>query len=159
MIVALGFLIVTLSSGLVAAIPIIANNPSSAVTTLAQQLPKASTFFLTYIVTTCLSGAAGSLLQIVGVILYQLKIKFLASTPRSVYGTRSSMSSVAWGTLFPNITLLTVIGISYSVVSPIVNGFILVGFALFWFVYKVILSNVLAHFITKLTRNGVAIML
>lgn len=131
-----GFLIVTLSSGLVAAIPALANNPGSAVTILAQELPKASTFFLTYIVTTTLSGAAGALLQIVGVILYYLKIHLLSSTPRSVYGIRSSMSSVAWGTLFPNITLLTVIGISYAIVSPIVNGFIFMGFSLFWFVYK-----------------------
>ena len=45
-----GFLIVTLASGLVAAIPQIAQNPASAVTLLAENLPKASTFFLTYIV-------------------------------------------------------------------------------------------------------------
>ncbi|KAG0148858.1 hypothetical protein CROQUDRAFT_669563 [Cronartium quercuum f. sp. fusiforme G11] len=131
-----GFLIVTLSSGLTEAIPKIVANPSSAVTILAQELPQASTFFLTYIVTTTLSGAAGSLLQIAGVVVYYLKINWLSSTPRSVYNIRSSMSSVAWGTLFPNITLLTVIGIAYSIVSPILNGFMFVGFALFWFVYK-----------------------
>ena len=42
-----GFIIVTLASGLVASIPLIANNPGSAVTLLATQLPLASTFFLT----------------------------------------------------------------------------------------------------------------
>ncbi|KAI7964441.1 hypothetical protein MJO29_002539 [Puccinia striiformis f. sp. tritici] len=131
-----GFLIVTLSSGLVAALPKIAAQPSSAATILAQELPKASTFFLTYFVATCFAGAAGSLLQIAGVVVYNLKIKFLTSTPRSVYTTRCGMSSVQWGTLFPNITLLAVIAISYSIVSPILNGFALVGFALFWFVYK-----------------------
>jgi hypothetical protein len=45
-----GFLIVTLASGLVKAIPAIAQNPGSAVTLLATQLPAASTFFLTYFV-------------------------------------------------------------------------------------------------------------
>jgi hypothetical protein len=45
-----GFLIVTLASGLVKAIPAIAKNPGSAVTLLATQLPAASTFFLTYFV-------------------------------------------------------------------------------------------------------------
>lgn len=45
-----GFLIVTLSSGLVAAIPSIAKDPSSAVSLLATKLPAASTFFLTYFV-------------------------------------------------------------------------------------------------------------
>lgn len=138
-----GFLIVTLSSGLVAAIPQITQQPTSAATILAQELPKASTFFLTYFVTTCLAGAAGGLLQIASVVIYQLKLKYLTSTPRSVYDTRCGMSSVSWGTLFPNVTLLAVIGICYSVVSPILNGFAMVGFALFWFVYKYLFIFVL----------------
>lgn len=83
----------TLSSGLVAAIPKITQNPSSAVTILAQQLPKASTFFLTYIAVTG-AGIAGSLLQIAPVVIYYVKMFLLASTPRSVYNIRSSMSSV-----------------------------------------------------------------
>ncbi|MBW0494487.1 hypothetical protein O181_034202 [Austropuccinia psidii MF-1] len=131
-----GFLVVTLSAGLVAAIPQIVQQPESAVIILAQELPKASTFFLTYIVTTCLAGAAGSILQIGGLVIYNLKLRFLASTPRAVYQTRHGMSTVAWGTLFPNMTLLAVIGLSYCVVSPIMNGFVLFGFALIWFVYK-----------------------
>ncbi|KAI8458717.1 hypothetical protein BY996DRAFT_6832998 [Phakopsora pachyrhizi] len=131
-----GFLVVTLSSGLVAAIPAITQQPGSAVTILANELPKASTFFLTYIVATCFAGAAASLLQIASVFIYKLKLMWLASTPRSVYQTRFQMSSVAWGTIFPNVCLLAVIGLSYSTVSPILNGFVTVGFALFWFVYK-----------------------
>lgn len=127
----------TLSSGLVAAIPQIAQQPSSAATILASELPKASTFFLTYFVTTCFAGAAANFLQIAGVVIYTLKLKFLTSTPRSVYTIRCGMSSVQWGTLFPNVTLLAVIAICYSVVSPILNGFALTGFALLWFAYKV----------------------
>lgn len=138
-----GFLVVTLSSGLVAAIPAISQQPSSAATILAQELPKASTFFLTYFVATCFAGASGSLLQIAGIVVYNLKLKFLASTPRSVYQTRCGMPSVQWGTLFPNMTLLAVIGLSYSIVSPILNGFATVGFALFWFVYKYLLIFVM----------------
>ena len=42
-----GFLIVTLASGLVAALPAIAANPGSTVSLLAQNLPDASNFFLT----------------------------------------------------------------------------------------------------------------
>ncbi|KNZ47361.1 hypothetical protein VP01_646g6 [Puccinia sorghi] len=135
-----GFLIVTLSSGLVAAIPQIAQQPSSAATILASELPKASTFFLTYFVTTCFAGAAANFLQIAGVVIYTLKLKFLTSTPRSVYTIRCGMSSVQWGTLFPNVTLLAVIAICYSVVSPILNGFALTGFALLWFAYKMFIG-------------------
>ena len=41
------FLIVTLSSGIIAAIPQLVNNPTSIPTILAQNLPQASIFFLT----------------------------------------------------------------------------------------------------------------
>ena len=42
-----GFLVVTLSSGIIAALPGLVHNPSSVPTLLAQNLPKSSTFFLT----------------------------------------------------------------------------------------------------------------
>lgn len=152
-----GFLIVTLASGLMKSIPALANNPSSAVTLLATQLPAASTFFLTYFVTTSFAGAAGALLQIAKLVIYYVKLVLLGSTPRSVFNVKYSMSTVAWGTLvrdfslstdsalalihsgaqWPSMTLLTVIGLSYSVIAPLVCGFAFVAFALFWFVYKV----------------------
>lgn len=150
-----GFLIVTLSSGLVAAIPAISKNPASAVTLLATKLPAASTFFLTYFVTTSIAGAAGDLLQVVSLILYYVKLFLLGSTPRSVFQIKFGMSTVSWGTLvgcfqieservradgttqFPNMTLLTVIGLVYSVIAPLVSGFAFLAFALFWFTYKV----------------------
>lgn len=94
-----GFLIVTLASGLVNAIPDIVNNPSSAVTLLATQLPAASTFFLTYFVTTSFAGAAGSLLQIAKLVVYYVKLVLLGSTPRSVFNIKYTMATVAWGTL------------------------------------------------------------
>jgi hypothetical protein len=42
-----GFLVVTLSSGIIASLPGLVNNPTSVPTLLAQNLPKSSTFFLT----------------------------------------------------------------------------------------------------------------
>jgi hypothetical protein len=38
---------------------------------------------------------------------------------------------------WPNMTLLTVIGLSYSIIAPLISGFAFVAFFLFWFVYKV----------------------
>lgn len=46
------------------------------------------------------------------------------------------MSSLQWGTVFPNTTLFTVIGLAYSIISPMVNGVAAVGFVLTWFAYK-----------------------
>jgi hypothetical protein len=61
-------------------------------------------------VTVSLGGAAGVLLQIVPLIIYYVKLELLGSTPRAVFGIRFGMGGVAWGTLFPNMTLLTIIG-------------------------------------------------
>ncbi|KAF8138105.1 hypothetical protein K438DRAFT_1638463 [Mycena galopus ATCC 62051] len=109
-----GFLIVTISSGIVAALPLLLKNPGSVPSTLATKLPAASTFFLTYMILQGLSGAAGGFLQIVPLIVYYVKLFLLGSTPRSVYGIKYGARSVAWGTTFPGVTLLVVIGASCS---------------------------------------------
>ena len=55
---------------------------------------------------------AGGFLQIVPLIVYYVKLYLLGSTPRSVWGIKYGKISVAWGTVFPGITLLVVIGTS-----------------------------------------------
>ncbi|KDR80141.1 hypothetical protein GALMADRAFT_153825 [Galerina marginata CBS 339.88] len=130
------FLIVTLSSGIVSSLHDILNNPTSIPTILAQNLPKASTFFLTYIILQGLSGVAGGFLQIVPLIIYYVKLFILGSTPRSVYGIKYGLGSVAWGTLFPSVTLLVVITLGYSIISPIINGLACATFFMFYQLYK-----------------------
>ncbi|KDN34824.1 hypothetical protein RSAG8_12122, partial [Rhizoctonia solani AG-8 WAC10335] len=130
------FLIVTISSGIIAALPQLASNPTSIPTILAQKLPEASTFFLTYAILQGLAGSAGGLLQIVPLVLYYVKLYILGSTPRSIYNIKYSLRNVAWGTLFPSMTLITVIGLAYSIISPIINGLIFVAFFLFYQVWK-----------------------
>ncbi|KAG0704929.1 hypothetical protein DFH29DRAFT_988817 [Suillus ampliporus] len=130
------FLIVTLSSGIIAALPSLLSNPSSIPSLLAQYLPQASTFFLTYIILQGLSGVAGGFLNIVALILYYVKLYILGSTPRSVYNIKYASSTVAWGTLFPSITLLVVITFAYSIISPVINGLSCFTFFLFYLLYK-----------------------
>ena len=55
---------------------------------------------------------------------------------RQVFNLKYTMGSVAWGTVFPNITLLTVIGLAYSIIAPLMNGFAFLAFGLFAFSYK-----------------------
>ena len=99
----------TLSSGIIAALPDLVNNPGSIPSLLAQNLPKASTFFLTYVILQGLSGTASGFLQAVPLVLYYVKLFILGSTPRSIYAIKYTMRSVSWGTLFPSITLIVVI--------------------------------------------------
>ncbi|KAL0959979.1 hypothetical protein HGRIS_011638 [Hohenbuehelia grisea] len=130
------FLIVTLSSGLIYALQDLASNPTSIPTILAQKLPQASVFFLTYVVLQGLSGVAGGFLQIIPLILYYVKLFILGSTPRAVYNIKYGARNVAWGTLFPSVTLLVVIALGYSIIAPIINGFACATFFLFFVVYK-----------------------
>lgn len=57
-----------------------------------------------------LTVTAGGFLQIVPLIIYYVKLVLLGSTPRAVYGIKYGARNVAWGTAFPGITLIVVIG-------------------------------------------------
>ncbi|TFK73459.1 DUF221-domain-containing protein [Pluteus cervinus] len=130
------FLIVSLSSGIMAALPGLLNNPTSIPTLLAQNLPLASTFFLTYVILQGLTATAGSFLSAVPLVIYYVKLFILGSTPRSVYDIKYGARSVAWGTTFPGITLLVVIALGYSILSPVINGLACATFFLFYQLYK-----------------------
>ncbi|KAG8853288.1 hypothetical protein FRB96_008373 [Tulasnella sp. 330] len=130
------FLIVTISGGLIQALPGLAANPSQAPTLLAQNLPSAATFFITYIILQGLSGVGGGFLQIVPLIVYYVKLKLLGSTPRAIYNIKYTMRDVAWGTTFPGITLVTVIALVYTPLQPLVTGFAVAAFFLFYMLYK-----------------------
>jgi hypothetical protein len=129
------FLVVSLASGIIASLAPLLKDPSKAPTLLATNLPGASIFFLTYILLQ-LSGVAGGFLQIVPLIIYYVKLFLLGSTPRSVYAIKNGMRNVQWGTLFPTITLLTVVTLAYSVIQPIINGMACAIFFLLYQLYK-----------------------
>lgn len=147
------FIILTLSSGLVASIQDIANNPASIATTLSKQLPMASTLFITILLTQ-FTGTLGTLLMPVSVALYYVRVILGGGTPRSVFNSRYKLPSMQWGTSFPNITVYGVISkwqpptpahtavFSYMMISPVINGFGAAFFALSFFIYKYLLLYV-----------------
>jgi len=69
-----------LTSGLISAVKPLAENPSSIATILASQMPTASTFFITLILTQ-LTGVAGTLLQAITLLLYYVKVILLGGSP------------------------------------------------------------------------------
>lgn len=133
------FLILTIISGVSSGIPQIVQvitHPEGLPKLLAQKIPLASTFFLSYIALQGLTGAASGFLQIAPLVIYYIKKALLSSTPRKVWHIDNDMSSVAWGTLFASTTLLTAIAIGYMILAPIVSGFAMVAFFLLWLMYK-----------------------
>jgi hypothetical protein len=62
-----------------------------------------------FILLQALTGTAAGFLQVVPLAMYYFKLFVLGSTPRSIYMIKYDLRDVAWGTLFPSITLLTVV--------------------------------------------------
>ncbi|GFF45705.1 uncharacterized protein RSN1 [Aspergillus udagawae] len=130
------FLVVTLASSASSVVTKIIQQPSSAPQLLATRIPKVSNFYISYIVLQGLSFSSGALLQITGLILGKILGKLLDSTPRKMYKRWSSLSGLGWGTVYPPLTLLAVIAITYSCIAPLVLGFATIGLYLFYFAYR-----------------------
>jgi hypothetical protein len=104
------FLVTTLASAASSAATKIIKNPSSATSLLAQTLPRASNFYISYFIIQGLSISASSLLQVVSFILAKVLGKLFDNTPRKMYKRWASLTGLGWGTLFPLYTNLAVIG-------------------------------------------------
>lgn len=135
-----GFLIVTISSGLTATASEIINNPTLTVSELASHLPDASVFFLTWTVSQGLTGAGSALLQLADLSLYYFQKWFTGQTPRQIHSVTFKMPSTDFGVIMPQMSLLATIGFAYSVLSPIINGLATMAFALYYFVWKFLLT-------------------
>ncbi|KKK19363.1 DUF221 domain protein [Aspergillus rambellii] len=130
------FLVVTLASSASSVVTKIVQEPTSAASLLANNIPTASNFYISYIVLQGLSFSSGALLQITGLIIGKILGRLLDNTPRKMYSRWSSLAGLGWGTVYPVFTLLAVIAITYSCIAPLVLGFATVGLYLFYFAYR-----------------------
>ncbi|KAH7408051.1 hypothetical protein BKA64DRAFT_640965 [Cadophora sp. MPI-SDFR-AT-0126] len=126
------FLITTFASGAASVVTDIINDPSSATTLLAENLPKASNFFISYIIVLGLGIAAGDLLNIGALAMLTIVGKFLDKSPRKIFNRYITLTGLGWGSLYPKFGNMGVIALSYSVIAPLVMGFACVGFALIY---------------------------
>ena len=90
--------------------------------------------------------SAGTLLQIVSLILFYLLSKF-DSTAREKWSRFNTLPGLGWGTTYPVFTNLAVIGmistsgrtnskgLSYAIISPLIMIFVITTFSLFYFTY------------------------
>ncbi|KAJ7647051.1 DUF221 family protein [Roridomyces roridus] len=137
-----GFLIVTLSSGVTQVIHDIVDKPTSAIEQLANKLPDASIFFLTYMVTQGLAGAGAALAQLFPILLHFIQKWLLGRTPRQAYNVTFLMPSVDFGVELPRFSLLACIAFAYSVLNPMINLFALLSYAMFFLAFKFLLTQV-----------------
>jgi len=126
------FLITTFSSGAASVVTDIIDDPSSATTLLAENLPKASNFFISYIIVLGVGIAAADLLNIGALAMFTVVGKFLDKSPRKIFNRYITLAGLGWGSLYPKFGNMGVIALSYSIIAPLVMGFACVGFALIY---------------------------
>lgn len=114
----------------------IIQNPGSAPTLLALNLPKASNFYISYFILFGLMQAAMQLLNIVPLLFYLVLGKLLDKTPRKRYARFINLPGIGWGSTYPKFTLLGVIAITYSCIAPLVLGFATIGFCLLYLMFR-----------------------
>lgn len=130
----------------------IRKDPGSAPGLLANHLPEASTFYLSYFLLQGLAVAASTVFQVAPFLLFNVVAPFMDSTPRRKYERWITLASFGWGNTYPKFTLFAVIGkhitetqltseltslaISYSCVAPFVLGFALIGTFLLYLAFR-----------------------
>jgi hypothetical protein len=117
---------------------------------LAQNLPKASNFYISYFVLYGVANAANYLFNIGGLFGVFVLNKF-AKTPRKKYEAYVQLTSPSWGSEYPKWTNLGVIAITYAIISPLVLGFATVGMGLIYMAYR---YNMIYVFNTKIDTKG-----
>ena len=145
------FLIVTITGGILTFITNLAEAPNKVLNVLAQNLPKASNYFFSYLIVQALSNSASNLLQVGALAGWFLIAPMLDSTARAKWRRQTTLANVQWGTFFPPFTNFAVIGIVYSVIAPLILVFMLVIFSLFWIVYR---YNVLYVYQFRIDTGG-----
>jgi hypothetical protein len=103
------FLITTITSAASSALGGILQDPLSVKDLLSKNLPKASNFYLSYILVQCLGAGAGRLANFGDLIRHELIAKFTPNPRRRFYRWRR-LSKVHWGSEYPRFTNMGVIG-------------------------------------------------
>ncbi|KHN93687.1 DUF221 domain-containing protein [Metarhizium album ARSEF 1941] len=136
------FLITTLTSAASSALGDILKNPLGAKDVLAQNIPKASNFYLSYIMIQCLMSGGLRLIQIFGLIRHHV-ISRVSEVPRSRYKRWCKLEPAHWGGVYPVYTNMGVIALSYSCIAPLVLLFAAGGLFVTQVVWKYNLLYVL----------------
>ena len=103
------FLVTTLTSAASGVVNQIISNPLSAKDLLSENLPKASNFYISYILVQCLAVGAGAMVHMFDLLRHQIMAKRI-DNPRVVFRIWHRVRTMHWGGVFPVFTNMGVIG-------------------------------------------------
>ncbi|OAR05637.1 hypothetical protein LLEC1_05327 [Akanthomyces lecanii] len=130
------FLVRTMTNAFADSIVDIAQDTSKVLPILAQNIPKAANFYISYFIVQGLTIAIGTLTQVVGLFVFRLLYKYLSGTPRALFQKWTTLAGVLWGSILPVYTNIVVIGITYSVIAPLMLFWSSIGLFLFYLAYR-----------------------
>lgn len=130
------FLVTTISSGAASVVQKIAQHPDQAPTLLAENLPTASNFYLTYFILQGLASPASNILDYTETLEYLFYEHYWDKTPREKFQTYAQMRGTPWGAWFPKFTNFFVIAVAYACIQPMIIGFAAIGLFLYYNTYR-----------------------
>ncbi|KAH6692302.1 phosphate metabolism protein [Plectosphaerella plurivora] len=129
------FLVTTMTSAASAALGAVIKDPTSIPDLLSKNLPKASNFYLSYILIQCLAVGATGLLHLWDLIRHGIMTRFIQN-PRSKWRIYKLTRPIHWGGWFPVFTNMAVIAFSYACIAPVILGFASVGMYVIYIISK-----------------------
>ncbi|MCD9643172.1 hypothetical protein HAX54_030391 [Datura stramonium] len=115
--------------------------PSEIPKTVGVAIPLKATFFITYIMVDGWAGIAAEILRLVPLVMFHLKNTFLVKTDQD-REQATDPGSLNFSVSEPRIQLYFLLGLVYSVVTPILLPFIIVFFAFSYMVFRHQIINV-----------------
>ncbi|XP_051142744.1 CSC1-like protein At4g02900 isoform X2 [Andrographis paniculata] len=109
--------------------------------TVGVAMPMKATFFITYIMVDGWAGVAAEVIRLVPLVIFHLKNTFLVKTELD-REEATDPGSLAFYITEPRTQLYFLLGLVYSVVTPIILPFIIVFFAFAYVIYRHQIINV-----------------
>lgn len=86
------------------------DDPAQTPKLLADNLPTASTFYLSFFILQGIAVTASTIFQIVPFLIFNIVSPFLDTTPRRKFERFVTLTGLSWGDTYPKFTLFAVIG-------------------------------------------------
>ncbi|VTO92630.1 unnamed protein product [Fusarium graminearum] len=141
------FLVVSIASFFTASIKELVTNvrgvqeASEVIDILAQNLPRASNYFFSYMVLQSFSTSSTTLLQVGSLISHYILAPLFDISPRDKWVRKMRPRSVKWGSVFPVYTNFACIALIYCIISPIISAFAVLTFGLMWLSQRYTILN------------------
>ncbi|KAF2158448.1 hypothetical protein M409DRAFT_61651 [Zasmidium cellare ATCC 36951] len=143
------FFVVTLSGSLAETAVGLAGDAAQTLQHILSSIPKASTFFLSYMAVEGLSTSASTLLQVDSLARWFIYAPLLDHTARQKRSRQTTLKTLELGTVLPLLSNFVVIASVYSILAPLMLAFAVVVFITFMLAYR---YNIL--YVYRVTDTG-----